>query len=276
MQEDVQDNSYRYAIVLEYIGTAFSGSQVQPGQRTVQSELNSALKRINSKEIKTIFSGRTDSGVHSKGQVVHFDLPQQIDTHKYINSLNGLLPEDISVSAMSQVEKTFHAQKSAKIRWYRYKISNTNQRSVWSSATSLVREKLDIKAMNKALNSLVGSHDFSSFRNTNSNNPYTDCTLYSAECFRVDEEIHIDIVGNRFLYNMIRIIVGTLLKVGKGEQNPEYLFKVLQAKDRNVAGPTISPDGLTLMYVGYNNQLNLNESIKKEAHNAKNIFCQAL
>lgn len=270
-----ENNFFRYAVVMEYIGTNYAGSQIQPNQKTIQSELENVLNVLCKKRIKTIFSGRTDSGVHSKGQVVHFDLENEVDTYKFINSMNALLPSDISVSAMTKVDKTFHSLKSAKFRWYRYKISNRSQRSVWDRESTFIREDLNVEAMSKALECMLGHHDFSAFKCSKTLNPAKECTVYNAKCFKSGDNIYIDIVADRFLYNMIRIIVGTLLKIGKGQQSPLHFEDVLKSKDRTLAGPTAVPDGLTLMYVSYSKKYNLTEYINKEANKDENIFRQA-
>lgn len=264
----------KYSMIVEYIGTNYSGSQVQPEAVTIQSELNKALSTLISKHdgsaqecedspdcdehrcfktVKTIFSGRTDAGVHSKGQVVHFESDMPIVASRFINSMNGLLPEDISVKSVKQVEDTFHAQLSAKYRVYQYKIINRCQRSVWDGHSLLIREPLDLERMNKALEYLIGEHDFTSFKSSGTLNPAKYCVVYRAQCTKSKEGdvITFEIAANRFLYNMVRTIVGTLLLIEHKKLEPEFMKYVLDAKDRTKAGPTISPDGLTLMEVGY-------------------------
>lgn len=253
----------KYSIILEYIGTNYAGSQVQPDEETIQSELNKALCTLKvvagfnedgtPKSIKTIFSGRTDAGVHSKGQVVHFESFEPIVASRFLNSLNGLLPDDISVKSIQEVDEKFHAQMSAKYRVYQYKIVNRQQRSVWDGHSLLVREPLDLKRMNQSLSYLIGEHDFTSFKSMRTQNPAKDCIVYKAQCTKEGDVITFEIAANRFLYNMVRTIVGTLLMIEHNKFKPEFMKKVLEAKDRTKAGPTISPDGLTLMEVGYTN-----------------------
>lgn len=250
----------KYALKVEYIGTNYSGSQVQPKQRTIQSELERALCTLTgnshnendgSRPIRTIFSGRTDAGVHSKGQIVHFELNQPIVASRFLNSLNGLLPKDISVSEIFEVPDSFHAQKSGCYRRYNYQIVNRQHRSVWDGHSLLVRKKLDLARMNQALSYLVGEHDFSSFKSAQATDPASVCTVYKAECKKFGDEITIEIIANRFLYNMVRSIVGTLLLIEKNNLEPAVMKEILEEKDRTKAGPTVSPDGLTLMEVGY-------------------------
>ena len=247
----------KYAIVVEYIGTNYAGSQIQPNQNTIQSELERALSTLiksggdSSARIKTIFSGRTDAGVHAKGQVVHFVSEKPIVASRFLNSLNGLLPKDISVSSIQEVPDNFHAQKSGRFRRYRYKIANRAQRSVWDAYSLLVREPLNVARMNEALSFLLGEHDFSSFKSSQSSNPAVVCTVYKAEAVKFGDYITIEIIANRFLYNMVRTIIGTLLMIEHKNLKPGLMGEILEAKDRTKAGPTVSPDGLTLVEVGY-------------------------
>lgn len=246
----------KYAIVVEYIGTNYAGSQVQPGQKTIQSEIEKALSTLiiggtNPPRIKTIFSGRTDAGVHAKGQVVHFISEEPIVASRFLNSINAILPKDISVASIQEVPDDFHAQKSGRYRQYQYKIINRQFRSIWDSHSLLVREPLDIERMNEALSYLVGEHDFTSFKSSQATDPAKVCVVYKAQCTRVDDVIYFEIVASRFLYNMVRTIVGTLLMIEKKGLKPELMKEILEAEDRTKAGPTVSPDGLTLIKVGY-------------------------
>lgn len=270
-----ENNFFRYAMVVEYNGSCYAGSQKQPRQKTVQSEIESALSVLIKQDVKAIFSGRTDAGVHAKGQVVHFDLSFQLDTNKLIHSLNAILPTDISVNSIVEVDCSFHSQKSAEARWYRYTINNRSQRSVWQKEALNTHQKLNVNEMNRALSFLIGSHDFSSFKSANSTNPATECTVIYAECKSEAGIIHIDIVANRFLYNMVRIIVGTLINIGKGIFPSEYMLEVLNATDRTKAGPTVRPEGLTLMSVYYGKKYNISDYFKMEAIYNENLLCKA-
>lgn len=255
----------RYVLIIEYIGTNYAGSQKQPHDqmviekdskspvKTIQGELEKTLSTLTKQEIKTIFSGRTDAKVHAKEQFVHFDTDYDCLDAKFINSLNGLLPNDISIQSVKKADKTFHAQKDAKCRWYRYTITNRKQRSAWDKESLLVREELDINRINDSLKFLLGEHDFSSFKKVRTQNPAKICKVYKASCFRQNDKVIIDIIANRFLYNMVRSIVGTILMIEKKSLAPEALKEILESKDRDKAGPTISPNGLTLMKVIYNN-----------------------
>ena len=252
---------HRYLLVLEYIGTAYMGSQKQPNKMpntsktvvTIQDEVEKAISTLTKTKTKTIFSGRTDAGVHAKGQTAHFESEQELNPSKFVNSLNGILPNDISVKELRKVEKTFHAQKSAKARHYRYTIANRAQRSAWDGHCLQVRYPLDIERMNKALSYLIGEHDFTSFKKVRTSNPAKICNMYEAKATRNGDLVYIDFTADRFLYNMIRLIVGTLLMIERNSLAPETLKEILEARDITKAGSTISPDGLTLVEVIYNN-----------------------
>lgn len=269
---------FRYAIVIEYNGENFSGSQKQLNQRTVQSELEKNITILTKLNITTIFSGRTDSGVSAEGQVAHFDLPFQIDEYKFLYSINALLPDDISISAVREVDKNFHSQKNALMRWYRYKIHNRRQRSVWMKNALHIHSELDLSEMSKAVSYLEGIHDFSCFKKASSSNPYNDCNMYYAKCTRNADIVYVDLVANRFLYNMVRIIVGSLVDIGLGIYTADYMQEILNSKSRAKAGKTVKPEGLTFIYVGYNKEYNntIYNGLNKEAiYNEKNILCKA-
>lgn len=256
----------RYAFLIQYQGKNYAGSQIQldPNGKeqptpTIQGLLEKAICTYsgvqptpdNTRPIKTVFSGRTDAGVNSIGQAVHVDLDNNIVASKFINSINGLLPKDISISDVREVDSSFHAQKSAKKRYYRYVFVNREQRKAFDGDLLRVENSLDVERMNKALGYLIGEHDFSSFKNSGSSNPYTVCEIYEANCYRHDDLIILDISGNRFLYNMVRIIVGTLLMIERNDEKPEFMEYVLDAQNREKAGKTVSPNGLTLLKVEY-------------------------
>lgn len=273
----------RYAITIEYIGKNYAGSQKQAGQKhcpkTIQSELENALSTLiggrakednpntpqaeaqnnrsriecgmTKERIKTIFSGRTDAGVNAKGQVVHFETDKPLVASGFIRSLNGLLPKDISVSGLKEVPSDFHAQKSARKRHYEYVFLNRKHRSAFDNDLMLVKYDLNIQRMQKSLEYILGEHDFRSFEGSGSSTVNKICFIYKAKCKKLGDMVTIDIVGNRFLYNTVRIIVGTLLMIEKNHLPPEFMKEVLEAHDRTKAGKTVNPNGLTLMKVEY-------------------------
>lgn len=255
----------RYTLQVQYIGKNYAGSQIQFENGieiqtpTIQGELEKAISTLifgdtenNNRRFKTVFSGRTDRGVNSKGQVVHFDTDKPIVASKFVYQLNEILPKDISVSDLKQVDASFHAQKSAKRRYYRYVFINRKCKNAFDGDLMRIKYDINIERMQNALNYLLGEHDFSSFKSSGTLNPSKVCFIEKAECQKFGDKVIIDIVGNRFLYNMVRTIVGTLLEIEGHNLAPEHMKNVLEAKDRRKAGKTVSPYGLTLLEVKYN------------------------
>ena len=201
--------------------------------------------------IKAIFSGRTDKGVNSLGQVIHFDTDETIVASKFLYSVNEILPDDISVTDLRKVDDRFHAQKSAKKRYYRFEFINRKIKNAFDGDLMRVKYPTDVERMQKSLNYLLGEHDFSSFKSSGTLNPSKICTIYETKVSKVGDRVIIDIAGNRFLYNMVRTIVGTLLEIEGHNLAPEHMKDVLDAKNRSKAGATVSPYGLTLMKVEY-------------------------
>lgn len=206
---------------------------------------------LNNRPIKTIFSGRTDKGVNSIGQVVHFDTDKPIVASKFVYSLNEILPDDISVSDLKEVDTGFHAQKSAKKRHYVYEFVNRKCKNAFDGDLLRVKYDIDIERMQKALDYIKGEHDFSSFKSSGTLNPSKVCFIYEAKAEKAGDKVIINIIGNRFLYNMVRAIVGTLLEIEGHNLQPEHMKNVLDAKDRRKAGQNVIPYGLTLVKVEY-------------------------
>ena len=256
----------RYKLKVQYIGKNYAGSQIQfengkeLDKPTIQGELEKAISTLIksdkksdniNRHYKTIFSGRTDKGVNSLGQVIHFDVQEPIVASKFIYHLNEILPKDISVSDLEVVDDNFHAQKSAKRRYYRYELINRKYKNAFDGDLMRVKFDIDISRMQKSLDYLLGEHDFSSFKSSGTLNPSKICFIEKAEVKRIGDKVVIDIVGNRFLYNMVRAIVGTLLVIEGHNLSAEHMKKVLSSCDRRQAGQTVSPYGLTLMEVTY-------------------------
>ena len=248
----------RYALKVQYIGKNYAGSQLQPDRPTIQEELEKAFRTLiigknaeNKRPIKVIFSGRTDAGVNSIGQVIHFDVKEPIVASKFLYHINEILPDDISVSDLREVDSKFHAQKSAKTRHYEYVFVNRKCKNAFDGDLVRIKYDIDIKRMQKALDYLKGEHDFSSFKSSGTLNPSKVCFIYEAKAEKVGDMVHINITGNRFLYNMVRAIVGTLLEIEGHNLEPEHMKMVLDSKDRRKAGQNVSPYGLTLVEVTY-------------------------
>ena len=254
----------RYTLQVQYIGKNYAGSQIQFENGieiqtpTIQGELEKAISTLifgdtenNNRQLKTVFSGRTDRGVNSKGQIIHFDTDKPIVASKFVYQLNEILPKDISVSDLKQVDASFHAQKSAKRRFYRYVFINRKCKNAFDGDLMRIKYDINIERMQNALNYLLGEHDFSSFKSSGTLNPSKVCFIEKAECKKDGDFVIIDIVGNRFLYNMVRTIVGTLLEIEGHKLPVEHMKNVLEACDRRKAGQTVSPYGLTLVKVKY-------------------------
>ena len=253
----------RYALDVQYIGKNYAGSQIQfeDGKMielpTVQGELEKAIctligvKNADNRPIKTIFSGRTDRGVNSLGQVVHFDYDKDIVASDFIYHVNEILPSDISISDLRVVPDLFHAQKSAKSRYYRYELINRRYKQAYDGDILRVKYDLDVERMQNALNFLLGEHDFSSFKSSGTLNPSKVCFITRADVEKLGDRVFIHLEGNRFLYNMVRTIVGTLLEIEGHKLPVEHMKDVLEVRDRKKAGRTVSPYGLTLMKVRY-------------------------
>ena len=189
--------------------------------------------------------------MNALAQVVHFDTDETIVASKFLYSINEILPDDISVSEIKEVDDSFHTQKTAKKRHYRFEFINRRCKNAFDGDLLRVKFKTDVERMQKSLNYLLGEHDFSSFKSSGTLNPSKVCFIEKAIASRNDDRVIIDIVGNRFLYNMVRTIVGTLLEIEGHNLEPEHMLDVLEAKDRRKAGMTVSPYGLTLMKVMY-------------------------
>ncbi len=244
----------RIALLIEYSGKKFCGSQYQVGVRTVQAELESALATLARRPVAAVFSGRTDSGVHARGQVAHLDWPlPDVDLWRLCWSLNGILPADMAVVKGQVVPEAFHARYSAVSREYVYRLLNRAQRSALLSETHhFVPLPLDVGAMREGAAKLIGEHDFRSFRSSNSDRTTTVCRISRAELLILGEGVlEFWIVANHFVYNMVRIIVGTLVEIGLGKKNPASIDAALAGAERDLAGPTAPAWGLCLNSVQY-------------------------
>ncbi len=242
-------------IVIEYDGTDFNGWQIQKnGERTVQGELSKACGLIFKQDVKIIGSGRTDSGVHAKGQVAHFCVDTRMKSQEIQRALNSRLSHDICVTAVKEVDAQFHAQYSAKEKTYRYTILNSQTRSVFLRRWSyLYLPSLDIAIMRKAARDIKGRHDFKSFQAYDPLRADRDTvrTVKRLTIKREDDLICIDITANGFLYKMVRNIVGTLIAVGARQIAVDSIPAILKAKNRDAAKNTAPAHGLCLMSVNY-------------------------
>ncbi|WP_226038456.1 tRNA pseudouridine(38-40) synthase TruA [Aquibacillus saliphilus] len=242
---------------VSYDGTNFSGYQVQPNGRTIQEDVETALKKLHKgKAVRVHASGRTDAGVHAKGQVIHFDTNLTIPIKNWTRALNAVLPEDICVIRSENVAENFHARYDVVEKEYRYFILNSTQSDVFNrNFTYHVPNHLDIEAMEEACESMVGEHDFTSFCSARSDVKGDKIrTIYHATCYQEGDRIIFVIRGNGFLYNMVRILVGTLIEIGKHDRPVSDIRRIIDAKNRENAGKTAPAQGLFLWKVQYNEE----------------------
>lgn len=239
---------------IKYDGSGFSGFQVQPRNRTVQGVLEGVLKEMHKgSEIRLQASGRTDTGVHAVGQVIHFDSPLTIPERNWKRALNTLLPDDIYIQEVTEVSEDFHARYSVIEKEYHYYVWNADEPDIFKRNYSYYLPfKLDIGKMQEACTYLEGTHDFTTFSSAKSTIKGSKVrTLFHATCEKRGEEIEFIFRGSGFLYNMVRIMVSVLLDIGQGKREPTDIIKLLEAKDRQLAGKTIAPQGLFLWRVKY-------------------------
>ena len=243
----------RLKCIISYDGTSFSGYQIQPERRTVQQEFETALRKMHKgTDIRISASGRTDAGVHAFGQVIHFDSPLTIPEGNWRRALNTLLPADIHVREVSKVPHDFHARFDVKQKQYRYRILTKNEPDLFRRFyTYHVPDALDISAMMAAADYIKGTHDFSAFCASGTQVVDKVRTVYNVNISIENDELIISMVGNGFLYQMVRIAVGNLLAVGRGIAKPEDIGNIIETKDRKQAFPTAPPQGLYLWEVIY-------------------------
>lgn len=244
----------RLKLTISYDGTNFSGYQVQPGERTVQLEIEKVLMKMHKgKKVHITASGRTDAKVHALGQVIHFDTDLQIPPEAYKKALNVQLPKDIRVLEAEEVDSDFHARYSVKGKRYRYiwsceKIQSPFRRFFTVDTRGV---KPDVDKMKEAAKYILGTHDFSCFCASNTSVVDKVRTVHLLDFEWVGEELHMTIEGNGFLYNMVRIIAGTLWEVGTGKREGITVKEAIESGNRGMAGKTAPPHGLYLEEVFY-------------------------
>ena len=240
-------------LLIEYDGTNYLGWQVQPKGPTIQGVLEEKIGLLTGASVQLFGSGRTDSGVHALGQVAHFKTESRMNILTMQRALNSLVPPDIVIQKVEEVEDGFHARKHSKSKVYEYRILNRNLRSAFHRGyVWYIPQKLNFVEMQKAARSLVGEHDFSAFRTVGSPSRTTVRRVIRAEWRRGrDGLIRFEIEANGFLKQMVRSIIGTLVEVGKGKMKAADLRKILNSKDRKEAGPTAPARGLFLKEVKY-------------------------
>ncbi len=241
-------------LVIEYDGKDFNGWQKQPNKLNIQGEIERAIEVITGEKVDLIASGRTDAGVNALGQVANFKIENTIPIEKIPYALNSQLKQSIRVQSAEEVDERFHSRYSCKKKTYRYIINNTEQGSaIYRNMQYHFPVKLNADKMNEAIKYLIGEHDFKSFKASGTSSKTSIRIIYDASVKRDGDIITIELTGNGFLYNMVRIIAGTLLDVGLEKTTPLDVKNILEAKDRLKAGKTLPATGLFLVKVVYEN-----------------------
>ena len=239
---------------LQYEGTRYQGWQKQTStDNTIQGKMEVLLTKMCGEPVEIAASGRTDAGVHALGQVANFHTESDMSTEEIMAYCNRYLPEDIAVVEVSEAAPRFHSRLNATGKRYRYRIINSQVPDVfWRRYATEEPEALDLDAMRKAAELLLGEHDFKAFKSSGTSGKNSVRTIYKAEVRKEGDNIIIELTGNGFLYNMVRIISGTLLDVGLGKIKPEEIPEIIESKDRQRAGRTLPAHGLYLVQVVYN------------------------
>ena len=239
-------------LIIEYDGKSFNGWQKQPNKLNIQGEIEKAIGEITGEKIDLIASGRTDAGVHSLGQVANFKTNSAIDIEKIPYAINSKLKKSIVIKSAEEVPEKFHSRYSVHSKTYRYTINNSK------FGTALYRDmeyhfpiELDEEKMQEAAKFFEGQHDFKAFKASGTSSKSSVRTIYKAKVERKQDRVIIELTGNGFLYNMVRIIAGTLIDVGIGKINPETIKEIIEKKERKNAGKTLPARGLCLLKVDY-------------------------
>lgn len=239
-------------LTIEYDGKDFNGWQKQPTQLNIQGEIERAINLITGENVELIASGRTDAGVHALKQIANFKTNSNIPVEKIPIAINTKLKRSIRIVWAEEVDEQFHSRYHCKRKTYQYTINNSkNGTAIFRNYQYNFPEKLDATNMNKAIKYFVGEHDFSSFKASGTSSKSAVRTIYNGEVIRDGDIVKIKITGNGFLYNMVRIIAGTLVEVGLNKIKPEQIKEIIKSKDRTKAGKTLPPQGLCLINVEY-------------------------
>lgn len=240
-------------LTIEYDGKEFNGWQKQPTKLNIQGTIEQAIKIVTGEEVDLAASGRTDAGVHALGQVANFKTNSNIPIDKIAIALNSNLKKSIRIISAEEVDERFHSRLTCKKKTYRYVINNSEFSSaIYRNLETHIPQKLNVIKMKEAAKYFEGEHDFKAFKASGTSSKSSVRTIYKAEVKQMpNNRIYIELTGNGFLYNMVRIIVGTLVEVGVEKIQPEDVVKIIDSKDRNLAGKTLPPNGLYLVEVEY-------------------------
>lgn len=242
-----------YKITVCYDGTKYSGWQKQGNtQNTIQSKIENILTKMTGQQVEIFGSGRTDAGAHSKAQVANFKIKTDKTDEQILQYLNEYLPKDIAITSIQQVDMRFHSRLNAKQKTYVYRINTSGITNVFErNFVFHTKEKLNVEKMKKASTMFLGTHDFLPFCSNKKSKKSTVRTIYNIDIIEENGEIKIYVAGNGFLYNMVRIMVGTLFEIGQGKRNENDIKQIFDLKDRTKAGQTMPSCGLCLIDVQY-------------------------
>jgi tRNA pseudouridine38-40 synthase len=230
-----------------------TGWQKQPSKLNIQGTIEKAIESITGEEIELNASGRTDAGVHALGQVANFKTNSSIPIEKMAIAINSKLKKSIRIHKAEEVDENFHSRLSCKRKTYRYVINNSEVgTAIYRNLETHIPKKLDVNKMKEAVKYFEGEHDFKAFKASGTSSKSSVRTIYKADVYNVEDKITIELTGNGFLYNMVRIIAGTLVEVGLGNIESEEITKIIESQKRENAGKTLPPNGLYLVKVEYN------------------------
>lgn len=240
-------------LIIEYDGKEFNGWQKQPTKLNIQGTIEQAIKIVTGEDADLMASGRTDAGVHAFGQVANFKTNSNIPIDKIAIALNSNLKKSIRIISAEEVDERFHSRLTCKKKTYRYIINNSEFSSaIYRNLETHIPQKLDIEKMKIGAKFFEGEHDFKAFKASGTSSKSSVRTIYKANVIEMpDNRIYIELTGNGFLYNMVRIISGTLVDVGFGKIEPDEIKSIIESKDRSLAGKTLPPNGLYLLKVEY-------------------------
>lgn len=239
-------------LIIEYDGKGFNGWQKQSDRLNIQGEIEKAIEEITGEKVDLTASGRTDAGVHSLGQTANFKTDSKIPTEKFAKAINSRLKKSIVIKSAEEVDEKFHSRYSVKSKTYRYIINNSeNGTAIYRGLEYHVPMKLDYEKMNEAIKYFIGEHDFKAFKASGTSSKSSVRKILDGSVRKEGERVIIEVTGTGFLYNMVRIISGTLLDVGLGKIKPEDIPSIIESKDRTKAGKTLPAHGLYLLQVNY-------------------------
>ncbi len=242
----------RICLTIQYDGSGFYGWQKQEGFRTVQGEVEKALSIVLDGECEVFASGRTDAGVHALGQTAHFDMALPIPVSRLADVLNSLLPEDIAIKKAVEVDSDFHARFSIKRKCYEYRVyTGKTKRCLSSRYEGWVKNPLDVDKMIRAAKMFVGTHNFQGYCSSSATVSDYTRTIYDIRITKKKDMLSFEVEGSGFLYNMVRILVGTLIDIGRGKLTEKSAKEALEKQDRSKAGVTMPPNGLYLKWTKY-------------------------